>query len=213
MDQQLAVMHVLTNNYRSCVYQQLSAMSVWTNNHLSCLCAPTIICHACVDQQLSVMHVWTNNYFSWLSESTIIFHISEDQQLSDKFVRTNSYLSCLCGPKMTSLGCLNQQLSFCLCGQTIICLGCLNQQLTVMHVCISKNFFMHVRISNCLSCMCGSAITFMHVWISHCLVLASFYWLKPLTDDGGEETGVLGKSLTMSFRKCLTLKPGNFSSN
>ena len=54
----------------------------------------------------------------------------------------------------------------------------------------------------------SSAIKFDRVEIA--FIAALFYWLKPLTDEGGEETGVPGrKTLTTSFNKCHTLKPGN----
>ena len=53
----------------------------------------------------------------------------------------------------------------------------------------------------------SSAIKFVRVEIAFILVL--FYWLKPLTDEGGEETGVPRKTLTTSFRKCHILKPEN----
>ena len=44
--------------------------------------------------------------------------------------------------------------------------------------------------------------------------LASFHCLKPITNDGGEETGVPRKNpLMMSFRKCRILKPENSNTN
>ena len=38
----------------------------------------------------------------------------------------------------------------------------------------------------------SSAVKFDRVEIA--FILALFYWLKPLTDDGGEETGVPGEN-------------------
>ena len=38
----------------------------------------------------------------------------------------------------------------------------------------------------------SSAVTFDRVEIA--FILALFYWLKPLTDEGGEETGVPGEN-------------------
>ena len=44
--------------------------------------------------------------------------------------------------------------------------------------------------------------------------LALFYWLKPLTNEGGEETGVPGENLlATNFRKCYILKPEDSNPN
>ena len=56
----------------------------------------------------------------------------------------------------------------------------------------------------------SSAIKFDRVEISH--ILALFYWLKPLTGEGGEETRALTENpMTTSFRRCHKAKTKNSS--
>ena len=56
----------------------------------------------------------------------------------------------------------------------------------------------------------SSAIKFDRVEIA--FILALFYWLKPLTDEGGEETRVPGENSPMtSLKKCHILKSENSS--
>ena len=58
----------------------------------------------------------------------------------------------------------------------------------------------------------SSAIKLDKIEIAFILVL--FYWLKPLTNEGGEETGVPGENpRRRAFRKCHILKPENSSPN
>ena len=56
-----------------------------------------------------------------------------------------------------------------------------------------------------------STINFDRVEIAFILTL--FYWLTPLTNEGGEETGIPGENPWTSFRKCHKLKPENSSPN
>ena len=80
-----------------------------------------------------------------------------------------------------------------------------NGILTALYIVITYIQMQYVRV--CTYAKQSYKYTYKFDRVTIAFILALFYWMKPLTDGGGEEAGVLGETPGRRFNFSLPCKP------